>query len=277
MTRPDPKQMRVVFVGRRTGFNGGFIRWLDEHYTLAGVLFIEEDWRERSAKVREVRRRVKRLGLYRALDELLFYTYYVARFGKEERRLWDAEFPDEFLSIPDTTAPVYSCDNIHARKWRDKIAELEPDVAFATCGRTIFRRSFFGIPRYGTFVLHEGITPEYRGLHTAGWALLKGEPQYVGYTLLQVDDGIDTGSVLCQGAFDGALDYGFHWRFLGHRALLDGLPHMKASLDALHQNEGRYEPDAQEGRVSRNYSWIRMSEYVAWRARAMFGRTRGSR
>ncbi len=271
MTRPDPKQMRVVFVGRRTGFNGGFIRWLDEHYTLVGVFFIEEDWRERSAQLREVRRRVKRLGLLRVADELLFYVYYVWRFGKEERRLWDAEFPAEFLSVPDMDVPVHSCDNIHSRAWREKIADAAPDLAFATCGRTIFRRSFFDIPRYGTFVLHEGVTPEYRGLHTAGWALLRGEPEYVGYTLLRVDDGIDTGSVLCQGSFSGAQAHGFHWRFLGHLALLDGLADMKASLDALYENDGRFEPVSQDGRLSCNYTWIRMTEYVAIRLRSLLG------
>lgn len=272
MTLGDPKSMRVAFVGRRTGFNGGFIRWLDEHYTLAGVFFIEEDWRERSAQLREVRRRVKRLGFVRVVDELLFLIYYVRRFGKEERRLWDAEFPPRFLSVPDTAAPTYSCDDIHLREWRAKLKATNADVVFATCGRTIFRRQFFGIPRWGTFVLHEGITPEYRGLHTAGWALLKGELDFVGYTLLKVDDGIDTGLVLCQGAYADADRYGFYWRFLGHRALLDGLPHMKASLDSLYENDGRFEPVSQEGRESRNYSWIRLTEYIAIRLRA--GRAR---
>lgn len=97
---------------------------------------------------------------------------------------------------------------------------------------------------------------------------MKEQPEFVGYTLLRVDDGIDTGPILCQGVFDDAERYGFHWRFLGHRALLEGLPHIKASLDALYENDGRFEPVPQEGRVSRNYSWIRFTEYVALRLRA---------
>ena len=86
---------------------------------------------------------------------------------------------------------------------------------------------------------------------------------------MQVDDGIDTGSVLCQGVFDSANEHGFYWRFLGHLALLDGLADMKASLDALFENEGRFVPVSQSGRVSNNYTWIRMTEYVAIRLRAM--------
>ena len=97
---------------------------------------IEEDWRERSAQLREVRRRVKRLGLFRVIDELLFLIYYVRRFGKEERRLWDAEFPEQFLSIPNSDAPTYSCDDIHSRGWRSKLKATDPDIVFATCGRT---------------------------------------------------------------------------------------------------------------------------------------------
>ena len=84
--------------------------------------------------------------------------------------------------------------------------------------------------------------------------------------------GIDTGSILCQGAYTDADSYGFYWRFLGHRALLDGLPHMKASLDALYERRGQFEPVSQEGRESRNHSWIRMTEYVAYRLRALLSR-----
>ena len=114
MTQRNPKDMRVAFVGRRTGFNGGLIQWLDKHYTLVGIFFIEEDWPQTSARLREVRRRIRRLGVLPVLDELVFLVYYVLRFGKEERRLWDAELPTAFLSVPQTAAPMYSCDDIHS-------------------------------------------------------------------------------------------------------------------------------------------------------------------
>ena len=38
----DPKEMKVVFVGRRTGVNMGIIDWLDKNYTFCAAFFIEE-------------------------------------------------------------------------------------------------------------------------------------------------------------------------------------------------------------------------------------------
>jgi hypothetical protein len=34
------------------------------------------------------------------------------------------------------------------------------------CGSVIFKHAFYSIPRMGTFILHDDLTPEYLGLHT---------------------------------------------------------------------------------------------------------------
>ena len=259
--------MRVVFVGRRTGFNNGLAHWLDKHYSLQGAFYIEEGWNRRRERFRAVWKRAKRVGPLRIADELLFYGYYLRRYGRGDERLWEAELPAQFRNPPPLDAPTYSCEDIHEPRWLDAIAALEPDIILSVCAKTIFRPSLFELPKMGMFILHEGVTPEYRGLHTAGWALLRGEPEYVGFSLLKADRSIDGGPILCQGAYPDALRWGFHWRFMGHRALLHGLPEMKAALDGLYARGGYFEPVSQSGRASHNYSWIRFSDYLRWRRR----------
>ncbi|MDE0020564.1 MAG: formyltransferase family protein [Candidatus Poribacteria bacterium] len=270
--------MRVVFIGRRTGFNNGAARWLSERYDLRAVFYIEEGWNRRANRVRAVQKRAKRIGLRRIADELLFYGYYLRRYGRGDERLWRERLPAAFQNPPPADAPTHSCADIHSPRWLDEIAACEPDILFSVCAKTIFQPALFNLPKMGMFILHEGITPEYRGLHTAGWALLQGEPQYVGYSLLKAEKGIDTGPILCQGAYPDAANWGFHWRFIGHQALAHGLPAMEAALDGLYANGGRFEPVSQEGRVSRNYSWIGMSDYLRCRrnpsTRALFRRWR---
>jgi folate-dependent phosphoribosylglycinamide formyltransferase PurN len=46
--------------------------------------------------------------------------------------------------------------------------------------------------------IHAGITPRYRGVHGAFWALVEGRPEWCGVTVHLVDAGVDTGPVLAQ-------------------------------------------------------------------------------
>ena len=269
MENVDAKAMKIVFVGRRTGFNMGIVNWLDENYTLCAALFIEEDWSSRRARINEVRKRVKRLGVLRVFDELLFYGFYSLWCGRREGELWSTILPRQFRMTSTIDRPCYSCDNIHNGHWLKKIKELAPDMIFGTCARTIFKPKLFNLPKFGTFMLHEGITPEYRGLHTVGWALLQGEPEYIGYTLLKIDEGLDSGPILCQAAYPDADKFGFYWRFVGHLALVHGLPDMKNALDALYLQKGMFQAVSQVGRTSKNYSWIPFSDYVRRRWRSL--------
>ena len=268
----DSKEMKVVFVGRRTGVNMGIIDWLDKNYTFCAAFFIEEGWSSRKARMKEVKKRIRRHGFLRTLDELLFFGFYTLWNGKKENRLWTTQLTEQFGTKSTVDKPCYSCDNIHKATWLKKIKEIAPDIILGTCVRTIFKPKLYKIPKFGMFVMHEGITPEYRGLYTAGWALLHGEPEYVGYTLLRIDEGIDSGPILCQGSFPDADKFGFYWRFVGHLALVHGLPDMKKALDALYLNNGAFDEVPQAGRISRNYSWIRFTDYLRIRWRALLQR-----
>lgn len=45
---------------------------------------------------------------------------------------------------------------------------------------------------------HPGITPYYRGSHSAFWAIYKDKPEDVGCTVFLLDDGVDTGDIVAQ-------------------------------------------------------------------------------
>jgi methionyl-tRNA formyltransferase len=57
-------------------------------------------------------------------------------------------------------------------------------------------RDVFGIPRYGTVNVHLGVVPWYRGTAPLYHGLRNGDLAGVGYTLLLVDEGVDTGDIL---------------------------------------------------------------------------------
>jgi methionyl-tRNA formyltransferase len=61
----------------------------------------------------------------------------------------------------------------------------------------IFRRALMDGPRLGTVNCHAGALPFYRGRNILNWALINGETK-IGITVIQVDDGIDTGDIIRQ-------------------------------------------------------------------------------
>ncbi|UEM18693.1 hypothetical protein JL100_016410 [Skermanella mucosa] len=57
---------------------------------------------------------------------------------------------------------------------------------------------------------HPGLTPFYRGGHSAFWALHKGRPEDVGWTVFHVDAGVDTGDVIVQGRIVATAEDSFY-------------------------------------------------------------------
>jgi len=78
------------------------------------------------------------------------------------------------------------------------------------------------------FNLHLGLSPYYRGTGTNFYPLLNGEPEYVGATILMLDEGIDTGPILRHARPTIASDDMPHT--LGCKAILAGI---KAMIQVL--------------------------------------------
>jgi methionyl-tRNA formyltransferase len=76
----------------------------------------------------------------------------------------------------------------------DALRHLAPDLAIHA-GAGILRSATLAVPRLGTLNAHMGLLPAFRGMNTAEWSVLTGHP--VGCTIHLIDEGVDTGDVLC--------------------------------------------------------------------------------
>ena len=74
------------------------------------------------------------------------------------------------------------------------IQALQPDIAI-NAGTGILRKALLAVPRLGTLNAHMGVLPVYRGMNVAEWARLIGD--VVGCSVHLIDEGIDTGNILC--------------------------------------------------------------------------------
>ena len=53
-------------------------------------------------------------------------------------------------------------------------------------------------PKYGCVNVHSSLLPKYRGAAPINWAIVRGETE-TGVTIMQMDEGLDTGAILLQG------------------------------------------------------------------------------
>ncbi len=87
--------------------------------------------------------------------------------------------------------------SVNSETCRHLLRELNPDVVAVYGTRVISKETLRAVD--APFInYHAGITPEYRGQHPAYWALVNADTDRVGVTIHLVDEGVDTGGVLCQ-------------------------------------------------------------------------------
>gem|GEM_PF-1292112 len=264
--KSSSEKARVLFLGRNNPFNLGVIDWLNENFELVGAFFVEPGRFGLKGRLKRIRRRARKYGILSVIDELAFQVHFSLLDKRRNLDLLKRDLPPQFIRHRECPFPHWNVANPHDSQWLAKLDELRPDLLFVVCCNVILRKELYSRPRFGAFVLHEGLVPEYKGLHTPLWALLNRDYRGVGYSLIQVDDSLDGGPVLAQDTviFDNPQPQ--DWSYIGHRALVLGLPDIAEKLKKL-TREGGFVPVNVEGRIGHYYTWIRLSEYIRLQVR----------
>lgn len=121
----------------------------------------------------------------------------------------------------------------------------EPDVVVVAAYGQILPAEILELPRLGCVNIHASILPKYRGAAPINWAIVNGETQS-GVTLMQMDEGLDTGPMLQTHTVDIPPEMTAQEL---HDALSElGALHLVDALDKL--NSGALNPVAQEDEAS---------------------------
>lgn len=139
---------------------------------------------------------------------------------------------------------VHDIDAIDA--WADVLTERSVDHVFAITHLQLLPTSVVSAPRGLCINFHDGPLPEYAGLNTPVWGILRGETQW-GVTWHCIDNGVDTGDVLLQRRFDIA-DRETSLS-LNTRNFEEALDSFSELLDRIETD--RLHPTAQDPRVPR--------------------------
>ncbi len=79
----------------------------------------------------------------------------------------------------------------------ERLRSYEPDVIVVVAYGVILRPPVLASAKYGCINVHASLLPKYRGAAPIQWAILNGEEE-TGVTIMQMDEGLDTGDILAQ-------------------------------------------------------------------------------
>ncbi len=264
--------LRTVFLGSRNEFDQVLVDWLAQRTDLRGVVWTSSTAWQRTlrGKLDFARRRARRYGARKAIDETAFYLVFhrllKARDDRELReRVIRPYSPAGNGTRPEWTGDAIEATDVNAPEVLEFLRERQPDAALAMCINNWFGEQIRSIPRHGVLLWHEGITPEYKGLYSPFWAAHNLDFQRIGYTVLRMSADYDAGEVFVQGPARDVDPHRHGHLYMGHKAIWDSLPAVERFLGELERGEAR--PIDRDGAESRMYTYPGLSDLVRQRLR----------
>ncbi len=266
--------LRAIFIGYDNRLNHCVAKRIAQESSLVGTVWLTADARwHRSWRGRRdfLLKRLRRRGLFKALDEMAYYTFHHATDKRspntrEANRLvedyWNALGDDAAV-----TGSTLGAVDVNDSAVLAYVAALQPDVIFAHCLNQFFGKPLRSSAKHGIFMWHVGITPEYKGLYSPFWTMYNRDFNNFGYSLIHLTNDLDGGAVYAQGRIANVDVRRDNHVLIEHKAILASLGDLGPFLKELEAGRARPidRPDAVEG----YYSYPGLTDYIVqrWRVR----------
>ncbi len=87
--------------------------------------------------------------------------------------------------------------DIKSEQFHNGIASYQPDLIVVVAYGRLLPKNILELPPFGCINLHASLLPKYRGAAPIQWSIINKERE-VGITIMQMDEGMDTGDILCR-------------------------------------------------------------------------------
>lgn len=145
-----------------------------------------------------IKGRIKRLGYLSVINQLVFQTIIsktLIFFSKN--RIEELKLKYNLVSNPIPQPKIIDVPSVNSEVSINSLRKLDADIIIVN-GTRIISKKVLKSTKAKFINTHVGITPFYRGVHGAYWALVAKDKENCGVTIHEVDEGIDTGSILKQ-------------------------------------------------------------------------------
>ena len=100
---------------------------------------------------------------------------------------------------------VYQPDSLRNGAAMEIIRSLSPDAIIVAAYGKILPKEMLDFPRFGCINVHGSLLPKYRGAAPIQWSVINGDPE-TGVTIMQMNEGVDTGDILMKRAIPIGID-----------------------------------------------------------------------
>lgn len=206
--RTDNELERVVFLAVDVPLSAIVYNSLNATCKISHVIF------ENPRSIREIfRSKLQRFGFWNTCGQFLFRALIIPWVNyRSQHRIAELVSKSSINLSPIPRDRITYVNSVNDPGTIKLLQSLAPRVVVINGTRILSKELLQSVP--SRFVnIHLGLTPRYRGVYGAYWALVENNQQDCGVTLHQVDEGIDTGCVYWQGrvtpsASDSVTSYG---------------------------------------------------------------------
>jgi methionyl-tRNA formyltransferase len=178
------------------------------------------DQRSAGLPLKYIRRDVERKGAAVTLSRVMARFLYAIQNSRADRKIFASLFDEQAIesALHGWKGPIHRTADYSAPETLAWLKDQAPDVIVAHTPYWV-GKVVRNIPKT-KIVLggHPGVTPHYRGSHSAFWALYRGKPEDVGCTVFTLDDGVDTGDIVAQCRL--SIDRGDSFITLGWKGMI---------------------------------------------------------
>ncbi len=97
--------------------------------------------------------------------------------------------------------PVFQPHRIRLPEAVDELRKFDADIFVVSAYGQILSKEILDMPRLGCINTHASLLPKYRGAAPIQWAIINGDEK-TGVTIMQMDEGVDTGDILFTAEVD---------------------------------------------------------------------------
>ena len=91
--------------------------------------------------------------------------------------------------------PIFQPVRIKRPEAIEYLKQFEAEAFVVAAFGQILSREILDMPKYGCINIHASLLPKYRGAAPIQWSIINGD-EYTGVTIMQMNEGIDTGDIL---------------------------------------------------------------------------------
>lgn len=93
----------------------------------------------------------------------------------------------------------FHVDDINDASCKEFLEQQNPDY-LVVMGTALLKAHIINIPSIAVLNIHGGLVPKYRNVHSDFWAYVNDDSDHIGTSILYLDEGIDTGDIVCQAS-----------------------------------------------------------------------------